>query len=294
MKNRDVCWLLTLHKVPTVVGLLALALIISANCHHSSANFRWPGVLESETLPGFAPDNPQLIYSSNPKDSWNRIFNLLFTRILKVRLSKEFPEAAPFEKLRKANLFDPTEFSTRLFDQYEGGDRAIDPLYPSFLSSAGALQVLTEPNYSELEHVLTDALSESANRQPTARALMQSDAWAAYDAIYRAHQDFADTRDFVARKAHLLKLLATLIAKIALSRNETSLLPRNGAVAGEHRELPGFFKPSSGWIEIEFVPHLRHDNAVNFRRATRIFVKPIVIPADIPRYLQRYESRDES
>src|ERR1041385_2779033 len=224
MKHRDVRRLLTSHKVPPVVALLALALIISAKCHHhSAAKFFKPAVLESETLPEFAPDYPELIYSSNPKDNWNRIFNLLFTRMLKVRLSKEFPEAAPFEK-PKTNLFLPTEFSTRLFDQYEGGDRAIDPLYPSFLTSAGALQVLTEPNYSELEHVLADALSEPANRQPTARALMQSDAWAAYDTIYRAHQNFADSRDFVVRKVHLLKLLASLISKIALSRNEISLL----------------------------------------------------------------------
>src|ERR1051325_9759933 len=117
MKHRDVGWLLTSHKVAPAVGLLALALIISAMCHHSSAKFLKPAVLESETLPEFARDYPQLIYSSNPKDNWNRIFNLLFTRILKVRLSKEFPQAAPFEKLRKTNFFIPNEFSTRLFDQ---------------------------------------------------------------------------------------------------------------------------------------------------------------------------------
>jgi hypothetical protein len=286
MNHRDAGWLLTSHKVLPVVGLVALALIISVTCHHSSAKFLTPAVLESGPLPEFAPDYPQLIYSSYPKDNWNRIFNLLFTRILKVRLSKEFPQAAPFKKLPQTNLFLPTEFSTRLFDQYEGGDRAIDPLYPSFLSSAGALQVLTEPNYSALDHVLADALSEPASREPTARALMQSDAWAAYDAIYRAHQNFADIRDFVARKAHLLKLLARLIAKIALSRNEISLLPRNSALAGEHPKLPDFFKPSSGWIEIEFVPQRKHDSAVNFRRAARLFVKPIVTPADVPLYLE--------
>ena len=58
------------------------------------------------------------------------------------------------------------------------------------------------------------------------------------------------------------------------------------AFAGEHPKLPDFFNPSSGWIEIEFLPHRKHDDAVNFRRVSRLFVNPIVTPADVSLYLE--------
>jgi len=73
---------------------------------------------------------------------------------------------------------------TRVFAQAEIGDRAIEPLYPSFFTASGALQVLTEPRYSQLKQALIDALNERALRPPVARALMQSDAWAAYDTLF--------------------------------------------------------------------------------------------------------------
>jgi len=35
---------------------------------------------------------PQPIYSKNPADPWNRIFNVLFSRRIKIHLSDQFPE----------------------------------------------------------------------------------------------------------------------------------------------------------------------------------------------------------
>src|SRR5689334_6175230 len=55
---------------------------------------------------------------------------------------------------------------------------------------------------------------------------------------------------------------------------------------GVHPKLPDFFNPSCGWIEIEFLPHRKHDDAVNFRRVSCLFVNPIVTPADVPLYLE--------
>ena len=42
---------------------------------------------------------PEKIYSDNPNDSWNRIFYYLFSRRVTARMSSEFPEAGPFEKV---------------------------------------------------------------------------------------------------------------------------------------------------------------------------------------------------
>jgi len=273
------------REFPIVVSLLVCTLAISTNCRRSSAILSPTSSFGIETLPEFAQADVQPVYSSNPKDAWNRIFNLLFTRKLKVRLATDFAEGAPFKVLRDEGVAERSEVSSRVFDRFEDGDRAIDPLYPTFFSSAGALQILTEPNYAELVQALTDSLNESGQRESTARALMQSDAWAAYDVLYRAQQD-RDTTEFRARKDQLLRLLARLIRKIALSGDEIKLLPQNGVVAGRQHQLPKFYEPSSGWIEIEFLPQRLHDDAVNFRREARVFVKPIVNPVDKSQFVQ--------
>jgi hypothetical protein len=115
---------------------------------------------------------------------------------------------------------------------------------------------------------------------------MQSDLWAAYDVLYRTHQSVKETSEFRARKNSLLTLLAQLIRRIALSRGEIRELPQNCIRAGEQNQLPKFFDSTSGWLEFEFKPGRLHDTSVNFRRAARVFVKPIVAPADTNAFLQ--------
>ena len=58
---------------------------------------------------------PQAIYAANPQDSWNRIFHCLFTRTLKMRLSADFPEGAPFVEDVKAGK----KVSQRIFERTE-------------------------------------------------------------------------------------------------------------------------------------------------------------------------------
>jgi len=271
-----------LPNLPLVLTILLLILVIVFNRHDSRAD-----LLDTfDTLQEFSTGNPRPIYSPDPKNCWNRIFNLLFTRILKVRVSREFPEGAPFIGLTGPAIPHalPLDVSGRTYARFEDGDRAVDPFYPSFFSG-GPLQIFKEPQYSELDHALTDALNESSERQPLARALMQSDIWAAYDLIYRAQQRF-DTDEFLTRKQRLLKLLAQFIKTIALSRDEINGLPQNCVAAGRRHQLPEFLDPVSGWIEIEFVPERLHDDAVNFRREARVFVKPIATPSDTARFLQ--------
>jgi hypothetical protein len=106
---------------------------------------------------------PEQIYSDNPNDSWNRIFYYLFSRRVTARLSSEFPDAAPFEKVPEINLVH-LEQSTRTFERSETGDWAIDPLYPSFLSDDGTRVVLRDPAYADFKKALEDGLSETSPR----------------------------------------------------------------------------------------------------------------------------------
>ena len=282
--RRSLTWQ-TLAFFQTSLFIVALSLIVFLlySFHHSSVTL----TDASQMLPQFSKTNPSPIYSAEPGDSWNRIFNLLFTRNLKVRFSKDFPQSGPFIGLTGPLIAhaEPEYVSSRVYEQHEEGDRAIDPLYPSFFS-AGPLQILAEPQYSEFLQALTEALNEpQVKRVPTARALMQSDLWAAYDLLYRERETH-ETSEFRTRKDRVLSLLAQLIRRIAMSRPEIGQLPQNCIAAGEHHQLPKFFDPASGWLEIEFKRQRLHDFSVNFRRDARVFVKPIAAPPDPIAFLE--------
>jgi len=110
--------------------------------------------------------------------------------------------------------------SERAFERLENGDRAIDPLYPSFIISAGPLQVLSDPLYSELTGAIAAALNETGARLPVARALMRSDVWAAYDILFRARADGPAIRE---HREALLSLLRQFLQKLALIRRDPNI-----------------------------------------------------------------------
>ncbi len=231
------------------------------------------------------PDNPQSIYGADPNDSWNRIFQALFTRTVKARLSDAFPEAGPFTRLRTGMSSLPLRISKGKFEQTEIGDRAIDPLYPTFFTIDGPLKVLTEPGFSELTNALRDAIDETKDRSPIERALMQADAWAAYDIIYATYLDNVKP-DIADRRSKLLGLLRQFIRKLALSSDEIKSLKNNYLVATGGGKLPNLFSTESGWLEIELLPRRSHDHAVKYRRAARVFVKPRVRPSDAAAFVE--------
>src|SRR5262249_5735350 len=130
---------------------------------------------------------PEPIYSKNPDDPWNRIFCLLFSRRLKIHLSDQFPEGAPFSQQpldQNLNL-GRIHISTKVFEHDEIGDQAIEPLYPYFMAESNRGMVLVEPLYSEFAKALQEALHENTTRSTVARALMQSDLWATYDVLFQ-------------------------------------------------------------------------------------------------------------
>jgi hypothetical protein len=216
-------------------------------------------------------DQPQQVYGNDLQDSWNRIFYFLFTRPVTLRLTEDLPEGAPFRAAPFGSIsgYPTLRVSDRTFERIELGDRAINPLYPSFLDSSGTERLFTEPRYSAFENALRAALQERNQRTPIQRALMQGDLWAAYDKIYRDSR-----RVDAARSALILKMLARMLRKLALTPEEIAGLPDNYAAGAKRLNLPNLFEEHSPWIEIEWGPSRLHDSSVEYRRSTRIFLNP--------------------
>jgi len=150
--------------------------------------------------------SPEPIYSPDPHDPWNRFFYFLFSRRVQTRLSDDFSEGAPFRQEVEREGGGGIRVSTRVFERNEICDRAIDPLYPSFEVGAGSRLVLSDPAYSEFAGAMREALSERVQRPVIARALMQSDLWAAYDVLF-GESFLADEKQPGQRRNETLDLL---------------------------------------------------------------------------------------
>lgn len=219
---------------------------------------------------------PQPIYAADPHDSWNRIFCLLFTRTVKLRLGDNFKEGGPFiPDQSMAGRLLSMQVSVGTFERVESGDRAIDPLYPSFFSFNGVETLLSDPQYAEFKQALSDAIAEQTVRLPLHRALMQADAWAAYD---RLSPYWGVDGKRSGRAQELAAMLAQFIRKLALTPQEIAALPRNYAAAERSLGLPPVLDERSGWMEVEWFPHRTHDFSADFRRAARVFLKPKTKP----------------
>jgi len=199
---------------------------------------------------------------------------LLFTRTVRLRLTGDFKEGAPLAPVNIGTA-SPQQASLRTFERIESGDRAIDPLYPSFFNSAGVESVLVNPRYEEFKSALQDALAEQAVRPALQRALMQADVWAAFDILDR-HREFSG--ELGDRKNELVPMLAQFVRKLALTPEEIAALPDTYAAAQRSEGLPPLFDGRSGWIEVEWFPDREHDRSADYRRATRVFVKPTAKP----------------
>ena len=238
--------------------------------------------------PVFVSDNPQSIYAADPNDSWNRIFRALFNRTIRHRLSDDFPEGAPFtEVYGLGNGLNPFRFSKEKFSRTEIGDRGIEPLYPTFFTYVGPAQILSEPRFTELTSALREAIDETKDRSPIERALMQADVWAAYDFMHRGRLSSPKARrDQSDPEAELLTLLRQFVQKLALSSDEIRSLKNNYLVAANQNKLPNLFARESGWLEIELLPDRLHDETAFHRRATRVFLKPRIRPADPGQFVE--------
>jgi hypothetical protein len=204
-----------------------------------------------------------------------------------VRLSADFPEGAPFVS-RAGN---PT-VSSKTFERNETGDRAIDPMYPTFSVGFGSMLVLSDSAYPEFTAALRDALNETVQRSITARALMQSDLWGAYDACFPAFLP-DDERKLGERRRATLDLIGRLIRKIALTPDEINALPDSYSSVVRQQSFPDVFARGNGWIEVAWFLPRRHDGAADFRRASRVFLKPAHPPHDIRKFLEAQANTPE-
>jgi len=233
-------------------------------------------------------ETPHPIYSADPNDSWNRIFYYLFSRRIHARLSSDFPDAAPFHAFDGFPGYLNLQVSSQTIERSETGDRAIDPLYPSFFVDVGARVVLSGPAYDGLRQALQDATTETAPRPPLARAIMQNDLWSAYDILSRNrfHRENGPP-DLAGHPDQLQHLLAKLMHKLALTPEEILVLPDNYTAAKSRNSLPDLFGKDSGWHEVQWFRQRMHDESVDDRRAVRIFLKPARPPRDVRKFLNQ-------
>jgi hypothetical protein len=279
---------LNVKRVGTLVAGIA---VVALTAGHGSQPVDKPSEADHSSIR--LAEAPKRIYSDNPNDSWNRIFYYLFSRRVTACLSADFPEAAPFEKAVETG-FMHLERSTRTFERDESGDRAIDPLYPSFLSDAGIRVVLKGPAYAGFKKALEDGLAETPTRSAIARALMQSDLWSAYDIFFRyQHYEQQGEHELAQHRLELLDLLGRLMRKVALTPDEIRTLPDNYAMKKAKYPLPDLFG-DAGWVEVKWFPYRLHDASVDYRRVTRVFLRPRRRPKDMRKFLNdfRREERD--
>ena len=215
------------------------------------------------------------IYSQDSNDPWNRIFAALFTRVIPAYETDEHPRAGPFAARVVAGFTRQLQVSVKALDRYEEGDRAVEALYPSFLTGRGAEAVLREPGRSTLVRAVHDALAQSGQRPALDRALMQADLWSAFDALSRITRARGAREEDRGAAAQLAEPIARLIARLALGRAEIDRLPDNYSAARAGGALPDLFARSGPWMEVEFGKDRLHDSedGSTFRQAARIFMR---------------------
>ena len=166
------------------------------------------------------------VYSTDPGDPWNRIFHLLYARKLRAQVGPPENSKAPWRSI------------TRL----EGGD------IPEFFFPPDAGYLVEEPRRSRLRSSLEAEISSPTlrGRTPEARILFQQDLWNRFDALHAlAAKD--------SRAMPLARLLARLIATVALTKDELAgMRPSFAEAAQERPDLldPGLFGADSRWSEL--------------------------------------------
>jgi hypothetical protein len=174
------------------------------------------------TAGSLSRSEPQSIYASDPGDAWNQVFYLLFTRTIDARVMAD-----------GARVFgagdDRLPLSDRRVRRIESGDRAIDPLYPSWLwmgsvhfdfEPGNAWRTLDEPSHSRLVAALQEIRRTAGSRSPVARALMQADLWSAYEMLHAMTKPRRGSQGNVERFLRartLLPLVAGTMRALALS-----------------------------------------------------------------------------
>lgn len=244
-----------------------------------------------------ARSEPQPIYSADPEDAWNQTFFLLFTRTVSARL---IADGAPLFAAGDERL----TLSSRRVTRIESGDRAIDPLYPSWLwmdstafdfDPATGWRILGDPQYWRLMGALDGVRRTALSRSPLARALMQADLWSTFDMLHaitrpRQGRSTAEGEERRARTKTLLLQIATTMRALALSSEEIAKLPDTYSAAARSLGLPDLLGSRNGWMEIRWLPDRSHDYAAMHRRAARVFFRAATRPGGESAFLNQFRT----
>ena len=240
---------------------------------------------------------PQAIYSTDPREVWNQLFFLLFTRAIPSRV---MAPGSPFMAAGDDRLTLTDERIVRI----ESGDRAIDPLYPSWLwmgstvfdfERGNTFRALREPQYSQLAAALENVRLTARSRPPVARALMQADLWSAYDMLHstvarRRGPSVGETAEREQRVRRLLPLIARTMRALSLSDKEIATLPDTYSAAAKKLGLPDLLGNQRDWMEIRWGRQRNHDAAAGHRRAARVFIRPSKFPKDEGAFLNQFRT----
>src|SRR6266446_2265962 len=209
-----------MREVALIAAAVAAALPVAAKAR-DAAVYHDDGPLQGS----LRRNEPAPVYSTDPRDPWNRLFHLLYARKLRAQVA-----TAVSPKIRWSSI-------TRL----EGGD------LPEFFFPPDAAYLVEEPRRSRLQSALEAEISSSTlrGRSPEARILFQQDLWNRFDAL-----------DALAAKSSrampLARLLARLMARVALTKDELAGIRPSFAEAAQQQDLldPRLFEADSGWSEL--------------------------------------------
>src|SRR5713101_1279622 len=210
-----------MREAALIAAAVAAALPVAAKAR-DTAVYHNEGPLRGSLL----RNEPAPVYSTDPRDPWNRLFHLLYARKLRAQVGPSEPSNAPLSSV------------TRL----EGGD------IPEFFFPPDAGYLVKEPRRSRLRSVLEAEVSSPTlrGRSPEARILFQQDLWNRFDALHALA-----ARD--SRAMPLARLLARLMAGVALTKDELKGMRLSFAeVAQEPLDVldPRLFEADSGWSEL--------------------------------------------
>jgi len=210
-----------MHKAALIAAAVAAVVPVAATARDAAVYY------DDGPLRGSLRRNePAPVYSTDPRDPWNRLFHLLYARKLRAQVAT--PENS---KARWSSV-------TRL----EGGD------LPEFFFPPDAAYLVEEPRRSRLRSALEAEISSSTlrGRSPEARILFQQDLWNRFDALHAlAAKD--------SRAMPLARLLARLMARVALTKDElVGIRPSFVEAAQEQPDNldPRLFEADSGWSEL--------------------------------------------
>src|ERR1700682_3062879 len=148
-----------MHKAALIAAAVAAVVPVAATARDAAVYY------DDGPLRGSLRRNePAPVYSTDPRDPWNRLFHLLYARKLRAQVAST------------ENSKDPWRSITRL----EGGD------IPAFFSAPDAGYLVEEPRRSRLHSILEAELSSPTllDRSPEARILFQQDLWNRFDALH--------------------------------------------------------------------------------------------------------------